>query len=160
MHEISEIPQRKNIPLLRKTLEGVTADPLQWTQRHWRDVTDVTVTNDQNVSFHCGSACCFAGHAALLNGARWTVPSGDIGNIKLVECVTVTDDEFESLKQHYGKDAFENRFTVSVSMYARWALGLTSLEAHDLFKARNTLDDLTNIVNRYIAEQEAIDVME
>jgi hypothetical protein len=97
-----------NIPLLRKTLDHIKAHPQEWDQQTW----------------HCGTAMCFAGHAAMLDGgAEWLHPSD--------MCEHVADAE--------------GRVT-SVATYARRALGLDECQAATLFAPDNDLDDLEEII--------------
>ncbi len=49
--------QELNIPLLRKTMEYIEANPLEWDQSSWASNTP------------CGTTMCFAGTAAFLAGA-------------------------------------------------------------------------------------------
>lgn len=124
--------------LLLSTLDHVKADPKSWHQQSWR----------------CGTTACFAGHAALLNGAQWALEPGHHtafmpeGAIRLdadgdtdrqASCmysddVTWVDDEGQRYYQH-------------VSAYARGALGLTQQDAEALFAASNSMARLEEIID-------------
>lgn len=56
-----------NVPLLRKTLEHITAHPEEWNQRMWARVTD------------CGTACCVAGWAVQFAGHQLGEPECECG---------------------------------------------------------------------------------
>lgn len=57
-----------NVPLLRKTLEYITAHPEEWDQAYW----GTRVINDNA----CNTSHCLAGHAVVLNGDQ-VLWSGD-----------------------------------------------------------------------------------
>lgn len=121
-----------NVPLLRKTMEHIEAHPEEWEQGRWR-------RRVQRPTF-CGTAYCFAGTAAKLNGAEWRNPPPPEG----------ADD--------YG---CQNHMIVTpdgvrpVDVYARKILGLDSAQAFRLFEEFNTLDDLRRIVGELIEDAEA-----
>lgn len=53
------MPHTINIPLLRKTLEHITSNPLEWNQHTWFGLASDSP---------CGTAGCLAGHAAVFSG--------------------------------------------------------------------------------------------
>lgn len=98
-----------NVPLLRKTLEHIEAHPGEWDQENYR----------------CGSAACFAGHAALLAGGEWDRPNEPLDDY----LAPSSDRPFETADER----------AVSV-------LGLEQWQADRLFDGGNSLDDLRRIV--------------
>jgi hypothetical protein len=97
-----------NITLLTRTLEYIEAHPLEWVQSDWT----------------CGTAGCFAWHAAILDGAR-------------------RDPAYEPDEWVVGPSTSE---TEHVSDYAEAALGLSGEQADQHFGEDNTLADLRRIV--------------
>lgn len=97
-----------NVELLDRTLAYIEAHPEEWTQEHYR----------------CRSGCCFAGHAALLSGARWASNNSNAADVK----------------------AGDGHPLEMVWERAARVLGLTGEEADDLFSPGNKLDDLRRIV--------------
>lgn len=106
--------QRPNVALLTQTLEYIRAHPDELVQHTWR----------------CNTGCCFAGHAAILSGARWQDP-------KRLSSVITTPNGSEEW----------------VSSYAKRVLGLNRTEADWLFDANNTLGDLVRKVAALAAGQ-------
>lgn len=131
--------QRINRDLLLKTLdhietleafrqEGIATD--QWRQTRWlANAMQWRVVGAQrkDTEATCGTAACFAGWACLLNGDQ------------------VLGDLDASPGAHsWVRDEGGRRRRVDAR--ARRLLGLTDDEAHELFEACNTLDDIRNIV--------------
>lgn len=102
-----------NVDLLQQTLLHIEEHPEEWYQNEWR----------------CGATACFAGHAALLDGARWVDP-------RLHASYYVC---YHGEEQH-------------VELAATEALGLSFWQAETLFEETNTLDDLREIVADLVAE--------
>src|SRR6478609_3488156 len=96
-----------NLPLLRKVLEHIDAHPEEWRQDSWATRTSASA---------CGTAFCFAGHAVVLAGGEllWDKETG------VAFEVTMPDGS-----------------TSRIAAAAREALGLTCVEASDLFYAVN-----------------------
>lgn len=116
-----------NVPLLKTTLAYIEAHPEEWDQSEWR----------------CGTGACFAGHAAILHGAKWRGRNA-------------TDMHVIS----------PDGATYMVDSYAREALGLELRPYTDpndkvcyygieLFRAGNSLDDLRRIVGELCAQAES-----
>lgn len=107
-----------NVPLLRQTLGYIEEHPEEWKQE----------------VYHCGTAACFAGHAALLDGGEWI------------------DAESESLLARgddpamYTRDLRDGRRSVWVFHRAQRILGLTPGQAYALFDEENSLEALRKIV--------------
>lgn len=111
-----------NVALLRQTLAYIEAHPEEWNQAHW----------------HCGTAACFAGRAALLAGGNWVNDKSS--------CVVVAPDDPPS-------DVFMVRGGeghVLVEDRAKRVLGLTEEQADRLFAGGNNLDDLRSRVAELI----------
>jgi hypothetical protein len=113
-----------NVPLLLRTLEHIEAHPEEWNQEKW----------------HCGSAYCFAGHAATLSGAVFVTTPGDPDPDDTIHVLGPGDD-----KPH------------AVYYYAAGALGLDPYgrAADRLFDGSNTLDDLRRVVADLTARAES-----
>lgn len=88
-------------------------------------------------TWRCRSGMCFAGWAADLAGAHWKVPdfrylpdrNGDVGS-RDCDATVITPA---------GDEAF-------VWDYAREVLGITDVQASELFEPSNDIDDLRAIV--------------
>ena len=125
-----------NIELLDKVLDYIKTHPQEWRQSSWYAILNPDGTlldGDIVVDEPCGTAFCFAGHAAMMtgfpkpptyNGAIWT---------------GVVD----------GREYF-------VDTWAARVLDLTPDQADILFESRNTLEELETIVNA-IKENPEID---
>src|SRR5262245_40429507 len=113
-----------NAALLNETLAYIEAHPDEWDQAHW----------------HCGTTCCFAGRAALLDGAEWSRGGWNINPSKSV-CVVAREDD-------PGYDVFTmaDRRYVHVETRARRILGLTWEQSQELFRSGNGLDDIRRLV--------------
>ncbi len=99
-----------NIPLLNKVRDHIGAHPEEWHQGSWRMVIP-----------GCGTAYCFAGFAALFDGAEFA--SDDLSLV--------------------GGGWIED--------HARQALGLTGDEANALFSGGGTLADIDYVLTRIYA---------
>ena len=90
----------------------------------------------------CGTARCFAGHAAELSGAELIMDERH--NWDDLSLPTGT-----FCRTPYGKQR-------SISGYAERALGVTSDQAYDLFSEDNTIEDLQRFVKELVrtAEEE------
>jgi len=97
-----------NVPLLRKALEHITAHPEEWDQTQWAQQTS------------CGTACCVAGHVALMTGHEI-----DFGRV----------DVYSEMVTH----TTTGRYIEDV---ARYELGLTSDQSRILFDEMNRLPTL------------------
>lgn len=117
-----------NVDLLKRTLAHIEAHPDRWDQMDWRN-TDAD-------SERCGTACCFAGWAAILNGSTWDVPDDQVRQ-------QLDLDEDRLMEVDGG---------VMVSDAARDALGLTGKQADQLFDCGNRLRDLRSIVGELCGE--------
>lgn len=109
-----------NIPLFRKTLEHIEANPSEWQQSIW------------GVQSSCGTSFCFAGTALHLNGNEldWVETlNGNLrtGNLSL-------------------NGARINNILDSPSRAARYELGISEYSADILFDATNSLTDIKDIV--------------
>jgi len=120
-----------NLPLLRKVLSQIDAEPDSWVQRawglQWRSLTGMVVCqvlSVEDVVKSCDTAFCIAGHVALLEG--WAPPEWEDGEAA---------EDWISVDGHLD----------SVSDVARRALGLTHCEAEMLFDSDNSRADVDRI---------------
>ena len=125
-----------NIELLDKVLDYIKTHPQEWRQSSWYAILTpdgTLLTDDDMVDEPCGTAFCFAGHAAMMTG--FPKPPSHNGDI----WTGVID----------GREYF-------VDSWAERVLDLTDDQADILFQSGNTLDDLETIVNA-IKENPEID---
>jgi hypothetical protein len=108
-----------NVPLLRKTLEYITAHPEEHDQRNW------------GVKTACGSSYCLAGHAVVLAGHEIDWHSPDLVRMGMrSSCHALTDGRY-------------------ISDAAREELGLDPERAARLFDANNDLGTLWRLASEY-----------
>lgn len=105
--------------LALEALRRIEADPESWDQRRW----------------HCGAACCLAGHVALAAGYAWLVPEGDDDTMAGMDVVGETGGP---------------RPVVEV---AAESLGIHEFDADNLFSGSNNLDDLRYYIDRILPEE-------
>lgn len=138
-----------NMPLLRKVYEEIVHNPENWRQSNW---VTATLTTEARVAligarelpatvleqqWHCGTAYCFAGHAAVMSGWQPLVEAYQYsGTVVAGEMATHADHD----EKHYIEDV------------AQHELGLTDDEADNLFAAGNDIDDILMYCNE-IAER-------
>lgn len=108
-----------NLPLLHKVLSHIDAHPEEWNQGQW-------IT--RGVENACGTACCIAGWAVLLNGDAPEFLWDD------------ADDTWWVITPDGARERVADR--------APEALGLTPREARRLFHPGNSREE----VQRYAAE--------
>lgn len=123
---------RVNVKLLDATMAEVRKAARRktgqvWDQNHWRaPLGDSTG--------ECGTAMCFAGWAAQLDGGRWLS----------------WREEWAWLRARKGETPEvvtpDGQPLVHVRERAERRLGLTEQEASELFSVRNTLSDLSRLV--------------
>lgn len=113
-----------NLPLLRKVLDQIDAEPASWHQASWgirwdseagRAELPYSLLSEEQVAA-CGAAYCIAGHAAVMAGY---------------------DLEFS----HEGEAAWTTT-DESVEAVARRELGLTDAERRSLFAGGNSRGDV------------------
>lgn len=109
-----------NIPLLRKTLEYITAHPDEWEQGVWgKRVWQGNV---------CRTSHCLAGHAVVLNG----------------------DELSWTLNRYNGvRFACLNDAPMSIRDRAQELLGLTYYQAGQLFESANSLRKLWTLAGEF-----------
>lgn len=98
---------------------------------------------------HCGTAMCFAGHAAAAVGDRFAYPFDPWWNPQLAGKTELRGEDFRSLGQRLLIDLVitaDTGRTVLVRDRARKLLGLTEHEGEILFDWTNTLEDLRRYV--------------
>ena len=119
-----------NVPLMRKVLDTIRADPSSWWQRSWGissvelspsmyDAETDTVVTSLFATTKCGTAFCFAGHA-----------------------LQTTDDP---VKLEPGTSSHYTQSGESIRQAAMHELGLLECEGDALFAAENEFDDLKRI---------------
>jgi hypothetical protein len=122
---------KPNATELRRVLAHVEANQDQWEQDNYR--VDLADFDDGR----CGTAYCFAGWKAQLDGVKWKYPLHDF----FPDVIALPD----------GSEA-------SADAYAAQALGIEHTRdcgEIPLFEAHNTLDDLRRIVAELCAEAES-----
>ena len=122
----NNIERTPNVPLIRKTLEHITAHPEEWDQTTW-------ATERQG----CGTAFCFAGHVVNSEGHEIVWESG--GECDCEWCGGTVSAEFCLVD---GKPR-------TISNVAMHALGLTRDQADTLFAGGNGLQVLYALANEY-----------
>lgn len=109
----SILARRVNVELLNATLQHIIDHPEEWDQHKW----------------FCGTTACFAGHAALIHGAK-------------------VDERFTNSDGHYMVQTSLGG-SRSIKEYAQDILGLDYWQGGLLFSAVNTLEDLKMLVQGY-----------
>lgn len=119
-----------NVELLDATMEHIRNNPQKWRQASWYMWVDEAgrtkyqgVVVDVEEVNSCGSAMCFAGHAALKSG----FPAPPKSNFQIWSA------------KIDGKDW-------DVSDFARMKLGLTWDQSDVLFSGDNSMEDLETLV--------------
>lgn len=120
MSRPADLPER-NVALLQKTIDYIEQHPDQHDQNVWNNA--------------CGTAFCFAGHAALLAGA--TPPHGN------TEFWRVDPLTLRATSYHLSPDA------PIISDFAEKQLGLSWIEADIMFDATRTRRALRSLVNAF-----------
>lgn len=119
MEKIEEMPSVHDFYAAHRET-GYSGPPVDvWNQGEW--LTKLFKVRGRT----CGTAGCFAGWTAVLDGA---VDDGD-GRVYL------------------------NDRVISVGNYARKALGLSDTQAYDLFSGGNSKEDLRRIVNKLLESE-------
>lgn len=111
-----------NVPLLRKTLEHITAHPEEWDQSSWAVKTP-----------DCGTQYCLAGHVVTLQGMEVEWDDNDADG----------DDEI-------GSDCIApDGELISIEAQARIDLGLSRDQSYHLFHGNNSLRMLWHLAGEY-----------
>lgn len=141
---------RINTDLLRKVLEHIKKYPATWRQMSW-----VSLPLDGG----CGTAFCFAGHAAHMSG--FTPHPRRVSWTYLSELPEEIATAFRQWAPIHARD-FEllPNSQIHISVMAEAVLGLSRNQGLLLFEGDNSLETLEAIVNNLIAKQEAIDARE
>ncbi len=124
-----------NVPLLRKVLELITAQPWTWNQETWACVNKPEQAEERAEEYgvstkECGSAFCLAGHVAHLAGRLMKVSRFDYVTA-IYAAEYVMDDGS------------------AIGTYAERELGLTLEQADALFEAGNSLFSLWKLASEY-----------
>jgi hypothetical protein len=126
-----------DVALLRKTLEHIENHPEEWNQGFWV------------YRMNCGTAYCFAGHAAEIMGCDWAKHND--------EYVLADEADREWCEgQRYADivTAADGRDYIHCSYRAERLLGLTVDQRTKLFAPQNSLETLQHLVETY--EREAL----
>lgn len=112
---------RVDVPLLRKALDHITAHPEEWRQSWWVSKTD------------CGTACCLAGHVALMTGheINWQSDVWRFARGEDVSTASTVED---------GRH---------IALVAQEELGLNDSQQETLFHAQNSLSELWHLASRF-----------
>jgi hypothetical protein len=120
-----------NVPLLRKTLEHITAHPKEWDQRWWASRSD------------CGTAYCMAGWAV-----RFAHP-----NAVAVNYVDTGYSDGTQAAQHVVIDGERH----DIERAARRELGLSETEGNELFAPYNSITKLWKLASGITAGEIEVD---
>jgi hypothetical protein len=130
-----------NASELRRVMAHIEAHQDRWWQGAWRiDLDKLTVgarDEEGRELATCGTAFCFAGWKAELDGVRWGRGDDMPYGYALDETVILPD----------GRET-------DAAAYAMETLGLDLAQAKRLFSPGNTLDDLRRIVANLCAATE------
>lgn len=131
-----------NTQLLTDTLCEIRLFPEDWDQGEWR----------------CGTRACFAGRAALLNGAKWALNEGHSIAHMVDYGVRLDGDGNVDTSQGDARLIYANDVTwidgdgqlmfQRVAGYAKAALKISAEDAGELFRGSNAFEDLEAIVYR------------
>jgi hypothetical protein len=136
-------PTTTNAPLLRQTLEQIMLFPEDWDQGAWR----------------CGTRACYAGRAALLNGATWALPNDTDRVVRMPDYAVRLDDD-GNVEPGKGSHRYIHASDVTwvdgdgqlmfqrVAAYAQGALKISDQDAEELFQGSNDFNHLEAIVDR------------
>lgn len=131
-----------NVGLLQKTLAFIERHPEHWDQRDWRQVADN----------RCGTAMCFAGWAAHLDGGRWISDPDD----SLAEYLTpVADDRRRDIITPADHWLELPGSVIGADKRATRILGITEEQAEVLFDEDNSLATLVRLVNALCSDPDA-----
>jgi hypothetical protein len=123
-----------NIELLDKIITKIEENPEQWNQKYW---ISADVANPETGE-SCGTAYCVAGWAVTLAGA--TPVWNRFSSMKTTAINATT-----------GFCTFDAGRIRGVEDYAMELLDLPEEDAHELFHADNTLDDIKRIRDELVA---------
>lgn len=172
-----------NISVLLQTLGYIEENPHTWTQSAWRALPVDEATGKAMIqeSTRCGANLCFAGHAAMLTGAKWAVSKDDLVKVfqktpQIAESETYSDLRYnldralsivkaphEMLEEASDDDGelthAEHPLTgedisgLTAGGWARMKLGLTQRQAQLLFDGENDLNTLRSYVLSWVREE-------
>jgi hypothetical protein len=128
----------KDWALLWKVYDHIVAHPEEWDQTMWA----------RRIPNQCGTAFCFAGHAVQMV-AQDAAPAWGVENREGI----VDNGDIDLCKAWYVQSGDELRLYSEV---ARELLGLTEVEAGDLFAAWNELGDLHRILLGWEEEEHRV----
>lgn len=131
------VEDKVNIELLLKTLEYIKAHPQTWKQEAWfwhrsnasGEVIPHLVEIDMEEVNSCGSAMCFAGHAALIEGFPAPPKSNTLP---------------------WEREVDGEPYPEAVDSFAAKRLGLPYEVAEELFDSQNTLEVLEAMVQKIV----------
>lgn len=126
MKKPASVPER-NVELLQATMSFIEKHPEKHDQATWANA--------------CGTAFCYAGHAALLAGA--TVPSGNA--LEWGHFWTINPETFQSGSETTLEQLESGN--VAVDEFAARRLGITSYEAEVMFSGDRTRIQLRLLVD-------------
>lgn len=172
-----------NIPVLLMTLGYIEENPHTWTQSAWRALPVDHATGKAMIqeSTRCGANLCFAGHAAMLTGAKWEVSKPDLVKVFQKYPDIADTDTYNEHKHNLDRAlaivktpesmmelADEDEGEIGVAKHpitgeeirgltaggwARIKLGLSERQAHELFDGENSLNVLRSYVLTWVMEE-------
>lgn len=128
-----------NLPLLRKIMDEITANPASWRQNTWVTPGQITTKTKRNERGQfagveyvtCGTAYCIAGHAVQMTGYHFAKPQ--TGFLGIIETVT------ETTIDHWSRGPAQRQMTIPE--VAAHELGLSN-EERILFQAELKMTDI------------------
>lgn len=130
-----------NKELLKATIDVINAKPELHDQANWVRI------EEENV---CGTAMCFAGHAAILAGAEAPDPKKHY----VADWFIAKGGKYLNWKEADAADADEQ--IVSVASYARNALGLDFETSDYMFDGDRTREELTEAVDDLLNDRPVV----
>ncbi|MEV0616085.1 hypothetical protein AB0I81_22420 [Nonomuraea sp. NPDC050404] len=117
-----------NAVLLREVLHQIETHPEMWVQKEWR----------------CRTGMCFAGWAADLSGGRWLTHATHYLSTNLAP---ESGDDPADVHERDGIGP-----SVDVEVRATRVLGLSMVQADELFSGGNDLDEIRQMVTELIGQ--------
>ncbi|MEV6324543.1 hypothetical protein AB0M45_25635 [Nocardia sp. NPDC051787] len=143
-----------DIRMMRRVVDTITTLPdhrrhpgLSWDQTVYREINIHEIVHSDTGAPVCRTALCFAGWVVELDpDVAWAYDSMSLRIAKLTDA-TVQPPVQLSPDLTTARDLTTGRQLLARD-YATRRLGLNTVQANALFLATNTLDDLTEVIDR------------